>query len=318
MVEIVSGQAALASFESLSEYYHRQDDVVVDSPFPYSLQLSPKGQEEQVPRLAVSGATHGNELQGLLAINSILESLKSRVDQIVQPILVFVGNPLAVERGARDGQRNMNRSFGKRDIDTYETHRAKSIEHAIRGVPYVLDIHAVNAPTRRPFGMAPDRADMHHFIGSLGTDIRDIVLMDVLSPEEGLCLDEYAYLHGTSKAPVVGVTLEVGHVSDFDLAVQRATQAIRGAMNYAEVCVGDKAPFQELSLWEEYHVYPQDGDNWIVPGLENLQDVQAGMAIGGRNSTGETLYVLQDGVLLFPKYVDRSAPALIRLARRHQ
>lgn len=316
----------LNTFDDLSDDIRRGGEALgmeSSRPFQHSLLVSPPRKAlDNVPALSISGAIHGNEVQGLIAINEVLGEMRGRLNEVSRPVLFFVGNPKALLLGTRDGQRNMNRSFGKvGDLGSFETIRAKFIERAIAGVPFVLDIHTMNAPSVKPFAITPNRPDHHRFVANLGTDIRDIILMEVLSPDEGLCLDEYAYLNGTPANPVVGITIEVGHVDDYEEAVERAKRAIYGSMNYAGVLKAETQSAADITLWEEYATVPRKNDrgeiiNEIIDGLVNFQEVRAGQVLGRSLESGAIIRATYDGIIFFPKYADKSAPALLRMARK--
>ena len=65
------------------------------------------------PRLLVTGAVHGNEVCGTLAIRRVLAEIESGALVIRRGSVTFVPvcNPLAFQRGQRAGDRNLNRAL---------------------------------------------------------------------------------------------------------------------------------------------------------------------------------------------------------------
>ena len=65
------------------------------------------------PRLLVTGAVHGNEVCGTLAIRRVLAELEAGTLVIRRGSVTFVPvcNPLAFQRNQRAGDRNLNRAL---------------------------------------------------------------------------------------------------------------------------------------------------------------------------------------------------------------
>src|SRR5258706_8321096 len=82
---------------------------------------------EPGPRLIVLGAVHGNETCGTVAIRRVLDDIAAGRLVIVRGAVSFVPvtNPLAYERGQRQGDRNLNRKLAPTtDPREFEDHVA--------------------------------------------------------------------------------------------------------------------------------------------------------------------------------------------------
>src|SRR5438046_10383537 len=78
-------------------------------------------------RLIVTGAVHGNETCGTLAIRRVLDDIaKGRLEIVTGEVtFVPVTNPLAYERQQRQGDRNLNRKLvPSEDPREFEDHVA--------------------------------------------------------------------------------------------------------------------------------------------------------------------------------------------------
>jgi predicted deacylase len=113
-------------------------------------------------RLIVTGAVHGNETCGTLAIRRVLGDIERGHLTIVRGelTLVPVTNPLAYERGQRQGERNLNRKLAPTaDPREFEDHVANWLCPLLARHETLLDLHSFHTPGE-PFVMVgpPDNA----------------------------------------------------------------------------------------------------------------------------------------------------------------
>jgi predicted deacylase len=111
------------------------------------------------PRFIVLGAVHGNETCGTRAIRRVVDEIESgslalRTGELT---LVPITNPLAHERGTRQGERNLNRKLEPRaDPREYEDHVANWLCPLLARHEVLLDLHSFHTPGE-PFVMVgPD------------------------------------------------------------------------------------------------------------------------------------------------------------------
>jgi len=128
-------------------------------------------------RLIVTGAVHGNETCGTVAIRRVLGDIEQGRLAIVAGEVTFVPvtNPLAYERGQREGDRNLNRGLAPtphpREFEDHVAnwlcpllarHDALLDLHSFRtpGEPFVLVGPEDNAGALEPFGHAAREAGL--------------------------------------------------------------------------------------------------------------------------------------------------------------
>ena len=65
------------------------------------------------PNVLILGRVHGNEYCGTLATKAIIEAIRNGKYSLVSGSVTFIPitNPLAANRDARNGDRNLNRAF---------------------------------------------------------------------------------------------------------------------------------------------------------------------------------------------------------------
>src|SRR5436305_12435475 len=107
------------------------------------------------PRLVVTGAVHGNETCGTVAIRRVLDDIEQGHLAVEAGQLTFVPvtNPLAYERGQRQGDRNLNRKLAPTDEPReFEDHVANWLCPLLARHDVLLDLHAFHT-AGEPFAM---------------------------------------------------------------------------------------------------------------------------------------------------------------------
>ncbi|MBS0447707.1 MAG: succinylglutamate desuccinylase/aspartoacylase family protein [Proteobacteria bacterium] len=97
------------------------------------------------PRLIVTGAVHGNETCGTVAIRRVLDDIRQERLAIVagQVTFVPVTNPLAHARRQREGERNLNRKLAPTaDPREFEDHVANWLCPLLARHDVLLDLHS--------------------------------------------------------------------------------------------------------------------------------------------------------------------------------
>ncbi len=111
------------------------------------------------PRLVVLGGVHGDETCGTVGIERVLAELDAGALQLVrgQLTLVPVANPLARARLAREGERNLNRSFGRTGSPAdNEARIANLLCPVLDAHEVLLDLHSFQS-AGEPFAMIGPR-----------------------------------------------------------------------------------------------------------------------------------------------------------------
>ncbi len=106
-------------------------------------------------KLLVTAAVHGNEVCGTHALRRLIDEI-DRGEVVIargQLTLVPVTNPLAFQKGQRNGDRNLNRALGPAPIPReFEDHVANWLCPIMAGHEVLLDLHSFNA-NGQPFAM---------------------------------------------------------------------------------------------------------------------------------------------------------------------
>ncbi len=113
-------------------------------------------------RLIVTGAVHGNETCGTVAIRRVIDDIEHGRLRIVRGAVTFVPvtNPLAHERGRREGERNLNRKLApSTQPREFEDHVANWLCPLLASHDGLLDLHSFHTGAE-PFVLIgpPDNA----------------------------------------------------------------------------------------------------------------------------------------------------------------
>ena len=101
------------------------------------------------PRLIVTGAVHGNETCGPIAIREAIACFASGQWRLARGMLSFVpiANPLAHAAGRREGDRNLNRDFRPTVVaQDAEDRIANHLAPLLAEHEALLDLHSFSAP----------------------------------------------------------------------------------------------------------------------------------------------------------------------------
>jgi predicted deacylase len=110
---------------------------------------------DQGTRLIVTGAVHGNETCGTVAIRRVIEEIRSGAVRIGRGRVTFVPicNPLAYAKGERMGDRNLNRNLAPTATPKdFEDHVANWLCPLLASHGALLDLHSTRGKTE-PFAL---------------------------------------------------------------------------------------------------------------------------------------------------------------------
>jgi len=110
-------------------------------------------------KLLVTAAVHGNEVCGTHALRRLINEIDSGEVVLARGrlTLVPVTNPLAFQRGTRNGERNLNRALGPAAVAReFEDHVANWLCPLMAAHEVLLDLHSFNAQGK-PFAMLGPR-----------------------------------------------------------------------------------------------------------------------------------------------------------------
>ncbi len=120
------------------------------------------------PKIIVTGAVHGNETCGTLAIGKVLDDIEHGRLNIVAGHVTFVpiANPLAYQKGERTGDRNLNRNLSPTasPVD-FEDHAANWLCPLLAQHEVLLDLHSTRAsnPAFAMLGPPDNDGDLQPF-----------------------------------------------------------------------------------------------------------------------------------------------------------
>jgi uncharacterized protein len=100
------------------------------------------------PRLLVTGAVHGNEVCGTIALRRLVAEFERDERRLLRGLVTFVPitNPLAYERQQRNGDRNLNRRLQPTDSpQQFEDHVANWLCPLMSQHQALLDLHSFQA-----------------------------------------------------------------------------------------------------------------------------------------------------------------------------
>lgn len=285
---------------------------------------------EPGPRLMVTGAVHGNETCGTLAIHRITDEIDSGALAIARGTVTFVPitNPLAFAKRDRAGDRNLNRNLGPVEKPTnFEDRVANWLCPLLARHEVLLDLHSTrgktqafamlgprdNTGTLEPFQHSKaerelaKRLGVNRFVeGWLSTYAKGVErrvregLGSVLNtdPRYGIGTTEYMRSVGG-----YAVTLECGQHGD-PQSPEVAYRAIRNVLAHLQMTPSPALPhgggsqiFEGLRIHEVVdRAHPEDRFTREWASFDRLKK---GEVIAVRHS-GEELRAPDNGWILFP------------------
>ena len=281
-------------------------------------------------RLIVTGAVHGNETCGSVAIRRVLSEIEAGQIGIVAGAVTFVPvtNPLAYQRRQREGDRNLNRRLAPTDAPReFEDHVANWLCPLLAQHDALLDLHSFrtpgepfalvgpenNAGALEPFAHAAReqalvlRLGVRRIVdGWLSTYAAGVEQRRARRLREG---DAAADLHadygvGTTEYMRRGggwaCTLECGQHDDPG-AQDVAYQAILNTLAHLRLIdAPDPAPARDVEALRLFEVVDRHhADDQFARPWQSFDAVRAGELIATRHD-GSVLHAQADGRIVFP------------------
>ena len=285
------------------------------------------------PRLMVTGAVHGNEVCGTLAIRRVLAEIESGALVIRRGSVTFVPvcNPLAYQRGQRAGDRNLNRALEPKPFPAdYEDRLANWLCPLLAAHDGLLDLHSFsgdgppfvmvgprdNSGPLEPFNQAATEEALVRVLGVqravdgwLGTYASGVAQRAQQAQADGLAAGALPELHprygvGTTEYMRSqggwALTLECGPHAD-PQSPEVAWRAIHNTL--AHFGLTDAPPPPPVARIETLSLHAvvdkQHADDRFARDWRSFDAVQAGTLIGHRAS-GDPVHAPGDGWLVFP------------------
>ncbi|HEV7913035.1 MAG TPA: succinylglutamate desuccinylase/aspartoacylase family protein [Albitalea sp.] len=300
------------------------------------------------PRLIVTGAVHGNETCGTVAIRRVLDDIGQGRIEIVAGHVTFVPvtNPLACERGQREGDRNLNRKLAPTDEPReFEDHVANWLCPLLARHEVLLDLHSFHT-AGEPFAMVgPENNDgtlepfRHAALeealavrlgvrrivdGWLGTYAAGVDRRRALQSRSGDAASELHADYGVGTTEYMrrmggwGFTLECGQHDD-PRAPEVAYRAILNTLAHLQLIAAAPPPrasgVEALRLFDvvdKVHAGDRFSRDW-----SSFDPVRAGETIGTRHD-GTPVQADRDGRIVFPNPAAEAGQEWFYLARPQQ
>lgn len=204
------------------------------------------------PTVVILGGVHGDETCGVVAIDS-LRKLRIKKGKL---ILIY-GNPLAIERGVRFVDENLNRLFCQdHDLSekvkrSYEYRRSRQILPYLDTADYVLDLHASFTPASKPFIICEQNA--REYVQYLP---QSLICYGFTRLEPG---GSDGYMNRSGK---VGICIECGYLKDKGTA-DAATHAANVFLQTVAMVDGPSLLLNQSQAYvEAYDLYYTQTDNF--------------------------------------------------------
>lgn len=298
-------------------------------------------------RLIVTGAVHGNETCGTVAIRRVLDDIAQGRLSIVKGEVTFVPvtNPLAYERQQRQGDRNLNRKLAPTDDPRdFEDHVANWLCPLLARHEVLLDLHSFhtagepfvmlgpedNAGALEPFGHAAReealavRLGVRRIVdGWLGTYASGVERRRDRHANEGSTALDLDADYGVGTTEYMrrvggwGFTLECGQHKD-PRAPDVAYRAILNAMAHLQLIdAPDPSPAADVEALRLFQVVDKDHvDDRFSREWSSFDPIRAGELIGTRRD-GTPLLAETDGRIVFPNPAAEPGQEWFYLARPH-
>lgn len=298
-------------------------------------------------RLIVTGAVHGNETCGTVAIRRVLDDIATGQLEIVTGEVTFVPitNPLAYERQQRQGDRNLNRKLVPTDNPReFEDHVANWLCPLLARHEVLLDLHSFhtagepfvmvgpedNSGALEPFGHAAReealavRLGVRRIVdGWLGTYASGVERRRAGHAGEGNAAQDLDADYGVGTTEYMrrvggwGFTLECGQHED-PRAPEVAYRAILNTLAHLRLIdAPEPSPATDVEALRLFRVIDRDhADDRFSRDWASFDPVRAGELIGTRHD-GTALLAESDGRIVFPNPAAEPGQEWFYLARPH-
>jgi predicted deacylase len=297
-------------------------------------------------RLIVTGAVHGNETCGTVAIRRLLADIEQGRIGITAGAVTFVPvtNPLAYERRRREGERNLNRKLApSAEPREFEDHVANWLCPLLARHDVLLDLHSFRTPgepfvlvgpennsgTLEPFGHAAReeglalRLGVRRIVdGWLGTYASGVEQRRARQTGAAPAADQHAdYGVGTTeymrRCGGWGLTLECGEHDD-PQAPDVAYRAILNTLAHLRLIDAPDPPAAtDVDALRLFHVVDRHhADDRFSRPWTSFDAVRADDVIGTRQDSTQLLAGV-DGRVVFPNPDAEAGKEWFYLARPH-
>ncbi|MDE1153984.1 MAG: succinylglutamate desuccinylase/aspartoacylase family protein [Micavibrio sp.] len=252
------------------------------------------------PHLLITGAIHGDEVCGTIAIGRTIMELRTGIFKLDKGKVTFapICNPKAYAANARYSDVNLNRVVQKHKAPSlYEHGLANDVTALIDTADVYLDLHSYSSgtlpflfldydtPAHRAYATA---LNIPHWVtgwNALYEDAKDLSTGDTMT-----------YANGAGK---LGILVECGLHSD-PVAALHGYKAIRAALAHFGIAEAfDKTPPAKPDIKRMVSLEVKKKEGRMMQDWQHLDSITKGMPIA-QYDDGETLTAPVDGVIILP------------------
>jgi predicted deacylase len=251
------------------------------------------------PHLLLTGAVHGNEVAGPIALKQLMSKLDDGSIVLKRGTLTIIPicNPRAHEQDVRFTTENLNRLIRRNDTpSSYEDIIAQEFIPYIDACDYMLDIHSTHMPDDLPFSfMDENHPRCVDFAKATGMQT---LLVGWENVYEGEDFSTEAYANGIGKT---ALTLECGYHKGAD-AGTIAWNAVMNGMQFLDMIDGQtntSSTAQDIYRFTD-KVIAQDGDHFAKD-WQHLSPVKKDEIIYYK-SEKTPITAAQNGYILIPNH----------------
>ncbi len=276
------------------------------------------------PKLLITGAVHGNETAGPLAITAMVDEFRSGRVALLKGQVTFIPivNRLAYTRNTRNGDRNLNRELRPAPIPLDNEDRiANWLCRIMAAHDVLLDLHSFKSGGGPFVFVGPENNDgalepftHEHPERAFGIALGLPVMMSGWLSCYQKMLDQRAELGAAPLSPITGigtteymrfaggygVTVECGQHDD-PARVEVGVTVIRNALMHLGMVPGDAARTTPLHIRLEDVTLALSSYDRMARRFKTGDRVTAGELIATRAS-GEELRAPMDGFVIFPDH----------------
>ncbi|PIR22361.1 MAG: hypothetical protein COV44_08090 [Deltaproteobacteria bacterium CG11_big_fil_rev_8_21_14_0_20_45_16] len=299
------------SLDGVAELIQRFEKIKERHPgaIPYSASFG----RSKKPHLVISAIIHGDEVGTLPALVSLMEELDVGKFEFRGKLSFVLGNIPAARINQRYIDRDLNRSFGLKEVKLDEEKRALELEDLISDADLYVDLHQTIESSLDGFHITAFHKESYEWARIVGRPGKFVTH----DPDEGfstagICSDEFA-----QNRAIPSMSIEFFQKGFSKEAEISTKEFLANLLNQASLHLGKPASeIKSLSkeknslevFWIMYREKLQSREDRLVENMSNLQEVKAGEVLGVR-SDNLSIVAPETGLILFPKYPHKLHPA---------
>ena len=293
----------------LQQWLDRFESNAAKGPWSYRWHHHHRG-AQHTKHVVFGVMTHGDEVGSLPAAVRLIEALNSGELSFGGHCTVVIGNPEAGLANKRFLEADLNRVFTDGfDPSLHEVARSREMMPILSTADLFLDFHQTILATEQSFYIGPYDTLGWRWSRALQCSRVWVTRPPGQSFSSGTCCAD-EYVRNLGRAAMTAELSQKGFIPEAEAAAMhtmKAALAITDAIEAGEQTLEQASEAQpELDFYQTVYAHPlNDPRQRLAPGLVNFQAVRAGQQLSPPE--GPHIECPTDGMLLFPKYPDRTA-----------